>query len=506
MPSSSATGSRSAPDEAPLVVTRTLANACRLSAVDEAAEHLGLHPGLTLADAQARLPQLHAVEADDAADAALLAAIASWCERWTPFVALAPPYGIVLDITGCAHLFGGEEAMLAGMVERLTATGLAVQGAVAGTARAASALARWSSGCMVPAGGEKAAVAALPVEALGLEAEALRSLAYLGLVRVGDLADKPRSALAARFGSVLVERLDEITGAAGAPISPLHPLPAYVAERRFAEPMGDEPTARAVLAALARDLAQVLERYGEGGRRFEAAFFRSDGIVRRVAAGTAAPVRDAARISGLFRERLAALADPLDPGFGYDVIRLSVAAAERLDATQRGFGADPATQDIEQLVDTLSARLGPRRVTCLVAQDSHAPERANLRVPAQRAWRARNAAAQDWDEPMEEAAPLRRPAALFPAPEPVEALAEVPDGPPLRFRWRRMLHEVVRAEGPERIAPEWWRAPDGMTPAMLTRDYFRVEDKEGRRFWLYREGTFGRETAAPRWFLHGLFP
>ncbi|MEP9352204.1 DNA polymerase Y family protein [Xanthobacter sp. KR7-65] len=478
--------------------------------MDAAAERLGLVPGLTLADAQARVPQLKAEAADPAADAALLAAVASWCERWTPFVGLAPPHGIVLDITGCAHLFEGEAPMLAAMAARLTATGLAAQGAVAGTARAALALARWRPGLVVPAGGEAAAVAPLPVEALGLDADTGRSLAYLGLVRIGDLADKPRGALAARFGAALVDRLDEITGAASAPISPLNPLPAYVAERRFAEPMGEEKTALAVLADLARDLSGVLERHGEGGRRFEAAFFRSDGVVRRIAAGTAAPLRDGARLAALFRERLSALADPLDPGFGYDVIRLSVTAAEPLDATQPGLGTDPAAAGLDQLVDILSARLGPRRVSCLAAQDSHLPERAALRLPAQKGWRGSHALALDagpgWDAPAPEGAPLGRPLALFPRPEPVETLAEVPDGPPLRFRWRRVLHEVARAEGPERIAPEWWSAPDAGLSGALTRDYFRVEDLEGRRFWLYREGTYGRETAAPRWFLHGLFP
>jgi protein ImuB len=363
---------------------------------------------------------------------------------------------------------------------------------------------------VVPAGGEREAVAPLPVEALGLDAEAARSLSYLGLVRIGDIAGKPRAALAARFGSTLVERLDELCGASSPPISPLNPLPIYVAERRFAEPMGDEATARAVLADLARDLTGVLERHGEGGRRFEAAFFRSDGAVRRVAAGTAAPLRDGARLAALFRERLEALADPLDPGFGYDVIRLSVTAAEPLAATQSGFDAEPDGAGLDQLVDILSAQLGPRRVTCLAALDSHIPERAAVRVPAQKAWHSREARAQtslahDWAEPAAADAPLARPPALFPAPEPVETLAEVPDGPPLRFRWRRVLHEVARAEGPERIAPEWWTALDGNRPG-LTRDYFRVEDTEGRRFWLYREGTYGRETSAPRWFLHGLFP
>lgn len=486
------------------MVVHTLANAHRLAAVDGAARRLGLHPGLTLADAQARVPQLRAEEADTAADTALLTALASWCERWTPFVALAPPDGIVLDATGCAHLFGGEAAMLGAIVAGLKAMGLSAQGAIAGTARAARALARWRPGLIVAPGAQAQAVAVLPVAALGLDPEAERSLAYLGLASIGDLADKPRASLAARFGSLLVSRLDELAGAADAPISPLNPLPVYVAERRFAEPMADEGTARAVLADLAADLGRVLERHGEGGRRFEAAFFRSDGAVRRVEAATAAPLRDAARLAGLFRERLAVLADPLDPGFGFDVIRLSVTACEPLVPAQAAFGAPGEEDDLSALVDTLSARLGPRRVTRLAPHDSHIPERAAHPVPAQSGHGFGTAAAatpSHWPAPAPAEAPLARPPALFPRPEPIETLAEVPDGPPLRFRWRRVLHEVVRAEGPERIAPEWWTGAEA-----LTRDYFRVEDREGRRFWLYRAGTYGRETTAPRWFLHGLFP
>ncbi|MFG1357701.1 DinB/UmuC family translesion DNA polymerase [Xanthobacter pseudotagetidis] len=515
------------PPDAPLVVVRPIANAPRLVAMDETAERLGLTAGLPLADARARVPHLAVAEDDPAADAALLAALASWCERWTPFVALcgpseAEPGGpgsrdLVLDITGCAHLFGGEAAMLQEVLERIHGLGLAAAGAVAATARAARTLARWRPGARPAAGEAQALTDPLSVAALELPEATARALVGLGLTTLKAVRAQPRAALAARFGEALTGRLDELAELADPPVSPLRPVPLSLAERRFAEPMADMEAALKVLGDLARELCLLLEKRGRGARRLEAAFFRSDGVVRRIPAATARPVRDPARLAGLFREKLAALADPLDPGFGFDVLRLALLDSEPLAARQEGFDAGGEAQDavwlaaqMDALVDILSARLGAHRVMRFAAHDTHIPEAAARLRPAL-AGAATGLAEPDWPAPLPPGLPAARPLTLFERPEPVEALAEVPDGPPLRFRWRRALHEVARAEGPERIAPEWWQKDeqrDGQGEAgerALTRDYFRVEDTGGRRFWLYREGLYGREAARPRWFLHGLF-
>ncbi|MEP9350495.1 DNA polymerase Y family protein [Xanthobacter sp. KR7-225] len=497
--------------DAPVVVVRQIANAPRLVAMDAAAERLGLTLGLPLADARARVPRLAVAQEDPAADAALLAALASWCERWTPFAALSGEGGLMLDITGCAHLFGGEAAMREDVTGRLGALGLAAAGAVAATPRAARTLARWRPGAAPAAGEAQALTDPLPVAALELPEAATRALMGLGLATLGAVRAQPRAALAARFGAEVTDRLDELAERLDPPISPLRPVPLTLAERRFPEPMADRETALKVLGDLSRELCALLEKQGRGARRLEAAFFRSDGAVRRIPAATARPVRDPARLAGLFREKLAALADPLDPGFGFDVLRLSLLASDPLEARQQAFAGAAAGEgdaqrdaemeaEVDALVDLLSARLGAHRVMRFGAHDTHIPEAAARPRPALAEPAAGGMAAPDWPAPLPPLLPARRPLALFERPEPVEALAEVPDGPPLRFRWRRALHEVARAEGPERIAPEWWQAEAG-----LTRDYFRVEDQEGRRFWLYREGTYGRETARPRWFLHGLF-
>ena len=220
--------------------------------------------------------------------------------------------------------------------------------------------------------------------------------------------------------------------------------------------------------------------------------------MRRIVITTAGPTRDPAIIARLFREKLAALADPLDPGFGFDLIRLAAAHAERCETDMAGFEARAnEDREIAFLVDRLAARFGSQRILVFQPNDTHIPEAAAVALPAQSAepsklsWKSLRGPAE---------APLR-PLRMFAKPEPIEAMAEVPEGPPLRFRWRRVFHEIVFSEGPERIAMEWWRhqAPQP------TRDYFRLEDANGRRFWVYREGICGREPCAPRWFLQGLF-
>jgi protein ImuB len=466
-------------------------------AVDARAAALGFAPGQTLADARARLPGLDAAPADEAADARFLRRLAAAAERFTPAVALDAPDGLALDITGAAHLFGGEAALHAAAVAGMARRGAAARAAVAGTPDAARALARHGQGVVVPPGGDEAAVRPLPVCALGLAPEAAAALARAGLATLGDLADRPAALFAARFGPDLPRRLARALGREDARIAPLRPPPDLFAERRFAVPATQAAALQAALAALAGELGRQLEERGQGGRRFEAGFFRADGAARRLAVECGAPSRDPAAILRLFRERLETLADPLDPGFGFEAVRLAVPAVEPLDARQLGLdGRDRAAADAAALVDRLAARFGRARILRFEARGTHDPGRAARAVPAVEAPAAAGAA---WPAP-EPGEPPARPLHLFDPPQPIEVVAEVPDGPPSRFRWRRVRHEVVLAEGPERIAPEWWRW--AAEPA--TRDYYRIEDAEGRRFWVFRRGLYGDDDR-PRWFLHGLF-
>lgn len=474
----------------------------RLLALDESAARLHLKPGMPLADARAMFPALVTAEADLLADAELLAATVAWCRRWTPLTAQDGADGCMLDITGCAHLFGGEAALMFEIRRHLTRQGFRVHLAVASTPGCAYALTRHGKEIVLPAGKERTAVEGLSVSALRLGEAVTEGLCQAGLWRIGDLAERPRAPLAARFGARLLDRLDEALGLAISPIGPRLESAPYMTERRFFEPIATRDDVWRTLVRLAENLCQQLERHGEGARRLELTLFRVDGALRHVAVGTGRPVRDAGTIARLFKERLDVLADALDPGFGFDVVRLCALNVDKQACAQQAMdAADSGAQEtVLDLVDRLGARLGWRKVVRLEAQESHIPEFAVMAVPARQGLSGKPGS----DHRESAGEPPNRPVRLFQRAEPVEALAAVPDGPPVRFRWRHVLHEVACAEGPERIAPEWWKGQGAMQEG-ATRDYFRVEDTAGRRFWLYREGLYGVETTRPRWFVQGAF-
>ncbi len=347
--------------------------------------------GLSLADAKGAVPDLDVAEDDPAADRALLEKLADWAARYTPLVALDPPNGLFLDISGCAHLFAkgsenGEEALLADGLDRLRRQGFVACGAVASTAGAAWALSHYAAGGVIAAGEEADAIAALPVAALRIEAAAVALLDRLGLKRVGQLIGQPRAPLAARFGPVLVARLDQALGTLDEVLSPRRPAPQLVAERRFAEPVVDEASLLQSVASLAATLSPALERHGLGARHLEVAFFRTDGAVSRASVGTAAPVRKAADVTTLFAERLVGLASEWasewEGGFGFDMVRLAVLSAEPLDAAQIDLAGEAVEKaGLAHLYDRLGARLGPARITSFEPLDTHIPERAVVARP-----------------------------------------------------------------------------------------------------------------------------
>jgi protein ImuB len=505
------------PDRA-LVVVEPVKGALRLAAVDDAAARLGLKPGMALADARAMYPALHAVDADRQEDQRILEAIADWSDRYTPLAGLDAPEGLLLDIAGCAHLFGGEAAMGRDLIRRLEGQGFQARVAVADTVGCAWAVARFGRAPLVPSGQEREALVALPLAALRLGSDLVAALARAGFKHVADVIDQPRAPLAARFPG-LMRRIDQALGHEEESITPRLPLPSAVAEKRFPDPIAREEDVLGTIETLARELGRLLEGRGEGARTLQAALFRTDGKVYRIDVGTSEPVREPKRIRRLFTERLAAIGDDCDPGFGYDVVRLSVLAAERNEPAQTNFVAKDHAEDLAHLIDRLGARFGLRRVTRLVAHDTHIPEfavaavgaggmrtagrRDPLPVPRGRGSITRylEPGSADDSDFQDSHAPVR-PVRLLSKPEPItEVMAQVPDGPPAQFTWRRLLHKVAAAEGPERIEMEWWRDQQGRAQP---RDYFRVESSEGLRVWLYREGLFA-EGRPPRWFLHGIF-
>jgi protein ImuB len=483
-----------------------------LAAVDAGAAGEGLAPGLPLAEARALVPDLETAPFDPSGDAEALGRLADWCGRYTPWTAVdgggtwegggdpGGGAGILLDITGCAHLFGGEAALLGDLIRRLGRFGLSARAALAPGPGAAWALARFATSArepwrIVPPEAVSEVLAPLPPMALRLAPATCDLLARLGLRRIGDLYALPPSTLAPRFGPMVARRLDQALGRVAEPISPRRPVAAYLVRRVFAEAIATpEDIARGLeflLGALARDL----EAGALGARRVELGLYRVDGTLRRLAVGTSRARRDPAHLARLFAPHL----DKIDPGFGIEVMTLAAPVTEALSALQMVLsenrpndsqgGVQNGGAGLADLVDRLGSRLGLDRVIRPAPRESHVPERAVAAMPALGKDNAAASAAQPW-------AFRPRPVRLLPRPEPVEAIALLPDYPPARFRWRRLTHTVLRAEGPERIEPEWWlSAPEAAEePA---RDYFRVEAEDGRRYWIYR--------AAGRWFLHGIF-
>ena len=461
--------------------------------MDRAAAQLGMEPGLTLADARARVPELEVFAHDPRADMEWLERLADGCGRYTPTVACQPPDALVLDIAGCIHAFEGERPLASDLERRMARRGVLARHAFGDTPAIALALARYAG---APAPDETGAVKRLPTAALGLGEEATAALARAGLKTVGDVMGRPLASIAARFGEDAVNAIRLLAGNARAPVKARTAIPPVIAERRFAEPIARTEFALEVLAKLAAEAMDQLERRRQGGRRWEARLFRADGQVQRLRVETGRPTRDVLLLMRLIRERIDTLADPLDPGFGYDMLQLQVMLAERLDAAQLKLEGGETHGKVERLVDQLSTRLGRASIRRFQARNSHIPEQAELTLPA-----TAPAPSAAWPAP-EPGEPPLRPIHLFDPPQLIDAvLAEVPDGPPRRFRWRHTLHEVAHAEGPERISGEWWRRQDATVP---TRDYYRVEDRRGRRLWIFRNGS-AAQTDVPRWYVHGLF-
>ncbi|QND54041.1 DNA polymerase Y family protein [Phyllobacterium sp. 628] len=476
-----------------------VANALRLTATDERAAKTGLHKGMALTDARAQFEQLDIAFASPRKDAALLEKLADWCDRYTPLVAFDGNDGLMLDITGCVHLFGDEQSLRKDIHQRLSQHGMIVRSAIADNPPAARAFARHSPGGVIGQTERDAKLRSLRLVSLAIEEVHLAGLKRAGLRSVGDIEVLPRAALAARFGAGLVDSLDALFGSNSEPISPRRIIPVCMAERRMAEPLIVMESVELVLHALGDELFRQLQKRVEGAREIEASFFRVDGHVRRLNIQAGQPLTDTKTLFRLLKERLSNLADPLDAGYGFDLVRLAAVRTERTQVLQKSLDNNvQETGEIGSLIDRLSIRLGSGRVLRPKPVDTHIPERAVSLEPAAQ---VSPSSPLEWTPNHHPGEPPIRPIRLFQPPEHIETTAGIPDGAPAQFIWRSIRHYIVLAEGPERIAPEWWREHAGA----LTRDYYRLEDNQGHRFWVFREGLYERGTVTPRWYLHGLF-
>src|SRR5215472_1931382 len=522
--------------ERPFVLAIPATGGLRIAAMNEAAEASGIVIGDPVADARAKADHLQVRTADSAVDDTALRRLALWATRYTP---TASPWteengadGFFLDIEGAAHLFGGEENLLADLTERLDRFGLPARLAIAETAGVAWALSHFEADpqSILPAGGEAAALAAMPIEALRLSGETRALLRRLGFKSVGALLDKPRAPFAARFADELLRRLDQALGHRDEPLIPVAAPPVYHSLTYLLEPIVSQAAIVARACRLMHTLVHVLVRDDVGARVLRLSLYDVDGAVETIDIGLTAPTRSVPHVARLIDLKLEALAATHDGGFGFEAIGLAVTRAEPMPARQSELNVSAAhsnSQDDAEcnaaLIDALRQRLGPDRVRQFEAIPRHVPECAEaLREisdapPSLQAKRSnpgkhaealdcfvaiapRNDEAANWANEEK-----KRPLLLLPQAEPTEVTALIPEGPPRRFRWRGITYDIAGAQGPERIADEWWHAPYPSQGGAATRDYYLIEDGEDHRFWLYREGLYGRETATPRWFVHGLF-
>ena len=491
----------------PFVLTSPAHHGLRIVAANQLAIQMGITTGIRFTDATARVPHLQSAPLNKDADRRALQKLALWFQRYSPAIMMTASDELMLDVTGCLHLFGGEECLLANMKKRLVTTGFSSRIALAGTQGAAHAFAHYHpaselSPFIVSSDNTQDELSPLPIASLRLEENTQQLLRRFGLNTQGHLFSLNRASLEQRFHSAeqsedVLKRLDQVLGRRSEPFVPLQAVPEFFARLPCVEPLihrdGIQEGLRRLLGTLSADLGQA----GKGAYRFVFRTYRVDNTAQDITVSSARPTRDPNHIMRLFEEKL----DGINPGFGIELLTLDALRLEKFGDRVQGFtrilqdeGRDE--EAVSALADRLSARLGEDRVQVLVPHQSYIPERSEelksytgISLPWGEATWFRGGA---------------RPLRMLEPPEPVRVMSEVPDGPPKRFVWRHLTRNVCKSEGPERIGREWWL---NGAKHHRTRDYYRVEDREGLRYWLFREGLYDDpfDGRSPDWYVHGLF-
>lgn len=478
-------------DHAPLALIGKIGRREEVVAACDGARALGVQPGMAATHARALVSDLDFRPAEPDADQALLDRLALLAvRRWSPIAAVTPSDGIWIDLAGCAHLHGGEERFCRRLLAFCRRAGFTARVAVADTPGAAHALARFGPGeliCVSP-GATVTALAPLPIAALRLAPSAVSAGRRFGFETVADLLPVARGPLARRLGLPAIVRLDQALGSVAEPITPRDDPEVPRVECRLLEPIGTAEAIEQVMGDLLRALAIILQQRGLGVRALRLAGLRVDGSEQVVGVGTSRPTRDVAHLLRLLKLRI----ERVDPGLGLEQFALVAPHTEPLDAIELGavLAGDALVRDPARLVDVIAGRIGPASVYRVAPCDSHVPERAIARsdpVDTPGNWPA-------W----------ARPVRLFARPEPLgRVMALMPDQPPRRFEWRGRMLNIVAGDGPERVHGEWWRRD---AEVWAVRDYYRVEDADGGRYWVFRRGDgFEDETGDLSWWMHGVF-
>jgi protein ImuB len=471
----------------PLAIVREEARHLYVASVNAMAWKTGVRIGDRVADARAVQPDLRIVLEDPDGDERLQEKLVAWCDRYSPLVAVNGPDGIVLDITGCAHLFGGEAALCQQIETKVRSMRFQVRAAIADTLGAAWALARFSQKRIVVQEELEKALEDLPVSGLRILPETIGALERVGIQTIGQLQRIPRDSLAPRYGAELLLRLDQALGKVPEPVTPYRLPRPYRCGQTFAEPIGTTTAVEYVLLHLLTTLCTRLEKEHRGARQFTLLCFRVDNSVAVVEVRTSKPSRSITHLMRLFSEKMSSL----DAGFGIETMVLQARDVDGVMPVQLFLphcgDAIEADASFEELLDRLALRLGFSAVCRLQIHESFLPELSTSFVPVTNEVSA-NAAWPHY---------RLRPVRLYEKPVPIAVSEIFPDELPVRMRIGSQMHQIVRAEGPERLAPEWWRS---QKDSFLWRDYYRIENEGGLRFWIFRETT---ESSLPRWFLHG---
>ena len=471
----------------PFVLCASERGAVIIMAANALAEQAGASRGMALADARALAPDLLHFDFEPDRAQKILGAMADWCQRFSPLAGLQLPDGIWIDMTGGAHLFGGERKLLRDLVLSFQSFGYETRAALADTAGGAWGIARFGrQQPIIPPGALKEALAPLPPSALRISTDTAVTLRSLGIRKVSDLYKIPRAALSRRFGAEVVLRMGQALGELEEPLTSQMPAPEYTARLHFAEGLGTPDSIAKVVERLMSDLCAQMNVRGCGLREGVLQTFRLDGRAERVTIGTGSPSRNPKHLFKLFEEKL----PHLDPGPGIETFILSAPKTELVTAQQNGMGMDADNyfhdDNLPELIDRLAGRLGMERIYGVAPRDSHWPERAV------KATGALDLKPDPWLPDKE------RPVMLLARPEPIDVMAPVPDDPPMLFRRKGVLHRIRHSEGPERIEAEWWLRSGEL------RDYYRLEDETGNRYWVFRSGHYKPEEKS-KWFLHGFF-
>lgn len=458
-----------------------------ITAANPVAAALGISPGMAAADAKAVTPSLLVKDDIPGQNEKLLKALGEWCIRYSPTIAVDLPDGLILDASGCTHLWGGERGYLKEMITRLRSKGFDVRAAMADTIGTAWAIARFGKvTAIIEKGGQAAALLSLPPAALRLEPEVRDRLQKLGLRTIGSFISMPRSALRRRFGQGLLLRLDQALGNEEEFLQPLQPAEPYQERLPCMEPICTATGIEIAIQRLLDMLCSRLQQDGMGLRTGILKCYRVDGKTEQIEIGTNRGTAHAAHLFKLFQLKI----DTIEPALGIELFILEAPRVEAVSPLQEALWEKDSGLDdpqVAELLDCLAGKVGPGLIHRYLPDEHYWPERSlkpalSLKDRPGIAWRTDK----------------MRPARLLRNPEPIEVTAPVPDYPPMLFRYKGRLHQVKKADGPERIEREWW------LEAGPHRDYYQVEDEEGQRYWLFRSGHYSGDDPH-KWFIHGFF-